>query len=696
MRETLFQFELKASFPVPAVWHDEIFWIEQLFTFVELYSSGKLLQPTQVYIGCRSIKLFCVPRNHLWITDEETSKRRLSEERKRGNVDKFYDIDVLRITEPRIALLYEFLRTVNYLDNALKAQCVELLQAGEKQRNTSMQRCLGSAISSVMNSYKIEYNYAGLQPTHFIQRRHPRYKDRHIRIPSTCNYTGNVFECLARAFSKVVRVNLSEGDIESFYLAGELSWATRSSGEPFEILGVLSRDCNAHCDFCYVLGNPSNTAIKLQKFTNKGSEREARLRLAYFQRGLTLPVATYDTEEITTHPKFLDTCRKIRASSSKIISITTNGYRLTEEFVEAFREFSPVDVSVSLNSAESSTRAWLMGGAHPRGLGSLEVLRRHSIPMAVTIAAWPRLPIDELRNAVRYADQFSPRSISVLLGGYTKLFPNPPEYSIPDYWNYVIESIVNLREEISSPLIIQPRLYEELYRFGDNLGVSRVTGTTAHSPASTAGIRPYDIISSINGRRITTRNECLSILSSLRINELNAEIVLKRGGDLIEISLDTSDQNPEYIYGELRNDRFGIHLLGEDIPLKAIRNLFQIINKYKAKNVLLCTSLIVKPFAERMLKMFSGALIESTCIDLQVVPNKFLGGNIVMGDMLVTEDFMDFIECYLMANECDLILVPSGPYNHGEWLRDMKGQSFDLLRKCFAVPLELLESTYFE
>ncbi|CAN0457176.1 unnamed protein product, partial [Ectocarpus fasciculatus] len=191
------------------------------------------------------------------------------------------------------------------------------------------------------------------------------------------------------------------------------------------------------------------------------SGEEAFARLNYFKRGLKLPIPTYDTEEITTHPDFYNICEGIRQVSSECISITTNGYTLTEENVKKIANYKPITISLSLNATKPETRKWLMRGHYRRGLESLEFLHKYRIPCAVTIVAWPRVSIEEIVESVRYVDQFNARSISILLGGYTKLFPNPPEYRIPEYWNEVIDKIQYLREEIETPFIIQPRLYEE-------------------------------------------------------------------------------------------------------------------------------------------------------------------------------------------------------------------------------------------
>jgi hypothetical protein len=153
----------------------------------------------------------------------------------------------------------------------------------------------------------------------------------------------------------------------------------------------------------------------------------------------------------------------------------------------------------------------------------------------------------------------------------------------------------------------------------------------------------------------------------------------------------------KYLYAD-SGDQYGMHFIGQNITVGAIREIYRIVNSHAARKIVFLTSMIVRPFLAQLLEEF--AFLSSSDrieFDLQVVPNRFLGGNIVMGDMLVLDDFRDFLDDYLRKEPMtDLVLLPSGPFNLGGWLRDMKGQSFEVLRRRYAVPVFLIKAAYFE
>ncbi|MDR5759691.1 radical SAM protein [Caballeronia sp. LZ035] len=166
------------------------------------------------------------------------------------------------------------------------------------------------------------------------------------------------------ALNTLVRVDVRDGKIVEFSLNDESHWIAPSQGDPNEVLGALTRACNARCEFCYVFGNPSNTTIKLNRRDNAGSTAEALRRLSYFSNGKMLPQPTYDLEEIMIHPAFREIATGIRKSTSTPMSITTNGYALTEDCVVFLKSLEPIEISLSLNAVSPDVRKRLMAGRH--------------------------------------------------------------------------------------------------------------------------------------------------------------------------------------------------------------------------------------------------------------------------------------------------------------------------------------------
>jgi hypothetical protein len=648
------------------------------------------------------LRLFQNPRAHLWRPSNViTTKAQLFTLRQQRTTDVSYDIDVLRMSEPRILFILSTLQLINQLETTDRVSVFRSLHSllgapHFMEQPSTISAAFSCHLSNILGIATLMTAASALEPSHYRFHQLPSI-DAPLEVRPRL-LSDDIFAGFLRAFSQLIDVTFEGTYISSFELRSYDHWTKPSNGDPFEVLGTLSRDCNAKCDFCYVKGNPSDTAIKLPRFSLKHSAEEAEIRLSYFQRGLMLPIPTYDTEEITIHPRFLDICRGIREQSSKCISLTTNGYRLTEDFLGQLLEYSPIDVSLSLNAASPTVRNWLMGGASARGLEALSLLHKYRVPCAVTLAAWPRVPISEYIDAIRYIDQFNVRSISILLGGFTRLFPDPPDYPMPGFWNIMIDNIAPLRAEISTPLILQPRLYEEQYRLPQTLGASIITGINKYSPAAESGLNIYDEILTVEGVRMATRNQCLSLLSLLRRDRRSIQLEIGRSGRVVCLRLQGDYLHDDYLYDLPFNDRYGIHLIGENIRLRSIRDIFSVVDRYGAKRVLFLTSMIVRPLLAKLLKELSvlsgGKNIE---FDLQIPQNRFLGGNIVMGDMLVLDDFLEFIEGYARDNGApDLILLPSGPFNHGGWSRDMKGQPFELLRHFVESPIEMIEAPYFE
>jgi hypothetical protein len=390
----------------------------------------------------------------------------------------------------------------------------------------------------------------------------------------------------------------------------------------------------------------------------------------------------------------------LRTSSDALISITTNGYLLSEENLDRLAVLDPVEISLSVNAVTPHLRERLMGGRHEVGLAALERLARRRIRTSVSLVAWPTVDFDEMERVLLYADQFHARSLNVIGGGYTQYFPNPPVFPVPEFWEAAVRRLAPLRTKLRTPLIFQPRLFEESVLYA-KLGEARVIGINPGSPASRCGLLIGDVIQAVNGEPVATRAQCSSLLALLRDRrDPNAKITVARDGLLLDIDLAQGlPDEPLYLYGLPLNDRFGIHLIAGGIPISAIRQIYRLIRVYKASRVVLVTSEVVRPLLAAMLEEFSFLLgSRSAEIYLLVPACAFYGGNIILGDLLVVEDILDAIRGHVALSDPppDLILVPSASFNYGGWLRDIKGQPFELLRRGSPIPLELIMAPNFE
>ncbi len=63
-----------------------------------------------------------------------------------------------------------------------------------------------------------------------------------------------------------------------------------------------------------------------------------------------------------------------------------------------------------------------------------------------------------------------------------------------------------------------------------------------------------------------------------------------------------------------------------------------------------------------------------------------------MGDLLVVQDFIDFIQEYLKEGERpDLVVIPSSPFHLNGWGRDLTGRVYLDIERETQIPVALLE-----
>lgn len=503
---------------------------------------------------------------------------------------------------------------------------------------------------------------------------------------------------LASVLDSLADVEVVDGRITALSLRDLEHWTTTSSGDPYEVMACLSRNCNAKCEFCYVHGNPADTVVRLNTATTERAGQEAAERLAFYERGLALPQPTYDLEETLLHPFTLPALELVRAATGGLISLTTNGYTLDQRSVERIKKLDPVEITLSLNSADPKVRQSLMGGRSVVGLKALSLLDQAGVRTTATVVAWPTVPLDDIVATIRHADQFDVRTVNVILGGYTRFFPNPPAFEAFDYWREVVERLLPLREETSHPLVIQPGIFVEQVMAPKTLGLSLVTGVSPGSPAHRGGIRVGDVISEVADRPVLSRSHCSAMLALLRDTErVPARVTVERDGAPVQLTLPRVGADG-YKYGPPTNDRFGIYLVGGSPPISAIRDVFQLAGEYSAEHTLVLTSQIVQPLLDTMLREWAFLAATPGARIRTLAPRcGFYGGTVVLGDLLTVDDIVDAVDAYRAEHGTpDLVLVPSAPFNSGGWFRDIRGRTFFELRRRLSMPCEPLVASTFE
>jgi hypothetical protein len=488
-----------------------------------------------------------------------------------------------------------------------------------------------------------------------------------------------------------------EYEVDGFVLKDLDHWTRPSEGDPDELFCVLSRPCNARCEFCYVHGNPPDLSVQFNNLSTEVNRKELAIRTRLFTQGRALFSPTYDTEEILINPNFYDTALKIRAASKTRMNIITNGYLLREEMLLKLKDLEPIELSVSLNSVDQSIRKQLMGNTHRVAVSSLERLDKMEFRYTVSMVAWPTVPIEKLEETILYADRFHPYAIHVHLPGYTKFFSRAPLFDRESYWREIVKELRPLRSRLRNCLIITPRLFEENLYFNP-VGEAVVVGTTPDSPGALAGLCYGDVIVRIGDVPVITRAQALAALVRLRTRCIDRiELAISRCGEQRVLQLDAGlAASRGYRYAPPYRDIYGIHLIAGSIGIGAIRQLFQVINRQNADRVLLISSPLVTPLAEQMIQDFAPLLGRECDLDVIAAENRYFGGTICIGELLTVDDFVACAREQLARKKYDLVVIPSAAFRVGGWYRDLRGVPFSDIGRRLQVPVEMLVADAFE
>ena len=533
-------------------------------------------------------------------------------------------------------------------------------------------------------------------------------------------------------------------NVDGFRLKNPQDWLAPSSGDPSEVFDYAGSHCDCDCIFCCNKGNPSSMATASNSNRSAVEEfEEMKTRIKYFSpRAKSALFSSLGTVyEVTAHPYFLEVLRLLRRKSSQLLRITTNGRNLTPEAIAELAKLKPIYLYLSLNSSSPSRRRKLMKDSKPEiAINALPLLRQQGIPYATVIVPWPVETIDkmleDLSSTVAYAAEHETHLIEVNLPGYSKYFPSTklldldqqspchserekrpknlaqdrlseesgdpslalrvttkkssPLFDLEQVWRAIISQVRELREKYDCPIVAMPTLYEEnLYQSRKNL--PQIMGLVKSSPAYLGGLKKGDIILRANNFSIRNRPQARDILHMLSQSEIKqVTIAVQRNSQIWETSLDLT--NYFYPYSKEVDAHLGIIFRGTVLRMSYIEELKRILQVHQAKRVLFLSSALVKPTLEQCLSeshLFGDSQIK---IDIEVPQNRFFGGNIFMGDLLVVQDFIDCVKEYIIkeGHKPDLVVIPSSPFNLSGWGRDFSGWVYLDIERGVGVPVELL------
>jgi hypothetical protein len=487
-------------------------------------------------------------------------------------------------------------------------------------------------------------------------------------------------------------------ELDGFRLRNLKDWLVPSVCDPIEVFGYAGSRCDSDCTFCYNKGNPPSLALGTLKRSINDEWQEMMTRLKYFSPSarLSLFPSLGDTYEVLMHPKIFPILSQLRQKTPAVFRITTSGTHLTPERINKLATLQPIYLYLSLNSAEPLRRKKLMKDKNPQvAINALPLLREAKIPYAIVIVPWPIDSLNDmlgdLRTTVAYADLHDCHIIQINLPGYSKYFSSKKLYELDEVWPATVAEVRELRESTSAPIVVMPSMFEE-NRHETRKNSPKIIGLVKNSPGVVAGLKKGDEILDVNGLAVSSRPQARYLLAILQESQVkSAKIGVKRDGRTLHLTLNPG--NFTYPYTKSGDRYLGIIMMGTGFRLNYLENLRNIIDSYKAKHVLFLSSTLVKPGFEQALAESSFFTSGQVKIDIEVPCSNFFGGNIFMGDLMVVQDFIDCIKKYLEQynKRPDLIVIPSSPFNLGQWKRDLTGRVYLDIEREVGIPVELLD-----
>jgi membrane-associated protease RseP (regulator of RpoE activity) len=287
----------------------------------------------------------------------------------------------------------------------------------------------------------------------------------------------------------------------------------------------------------------------------------------------------------------------------------------------------------------------------------------------------------------------------LLLPGYTRYSPPSARFDTAPFWNALVDMATALRPELRSPLLIQPGYY------WNRSITAHMDGIYPGSPAERVGLRFGDRIVRIDDTPIITRAEASHFLDQAPAEgkPWTTRIEVERDGArfTVDLSNELAASDDHYPYKPrgcpashdfLGRWAFGVQLM-DGFDLHALQALKELVDKHPGvRRVLVFTTPLVGDlYAQAMrivgnLPQFAMPGVE---VRVTVAPQSYWGGNIVIGDLNVVQDFIDHVNDVAgRGHRPDLVVIPGSFANR--WGLDVLGHSYLEIERRTGVQTELL------
>lgn len=187
----------------------------------------------------------------------------------------------------------------------------------------------------------------------------------------------------------------------------------------------ITSACDARCSFCSNDQNSFETA----RARFRDIKEIEKMLFAMPQHGG--PIALNESlpgrlseGEATIHPKFIEILGLIRRSFNNVIATTTSGSRLTPELIEKMAQFNPIEVTMSVPSANEAywTEIFKLKPRHfENAMNSIALMQKYRISVKANMTPMPaHVGYEDIDNTIGFLSRNNINYLHIFAPGYTK------------------------------------------------------------------------------------------------------------------------------------------------------------------------------------------------------------------------------------------------------------------------------------
>ena len=429
-------------------------------------------------------------------------------------------------------------------------------------------------------------------------------------------------------------------------------YAAREAG----VISLTSR-CNLRCAFCSHRQNPPGVEtfflppLPLEEVTSQVALLSPRRKVIMGESATRICEG-----EPFTHLQINEILSLIRNNHPRApLQITTNGLLLTESHGPFLAGLKPLELILSLNSADAGNRAKLMGQGAAKMPPALEICARHNIPFHGSIVALPQVTgYRDIKRTLRCLQEWGALSTRIFLPGFTRLAPRELRFEA-SLARELADFCAAQAEALDMPVTLEPPLLEDL--------TPKVAGVLGGSPAAGAGIKRGDVLQEVAGRAPFSRAAAFRDV----LRKEDPPLILKRGEETVSVILNKKAGEASGLVMDYDLEERTLNLIKRSAPSR------------DPEEALILTSVFAYPLLEAALKG------EGRLYRLKEVENRFFGGSIGCSGLLTVEDLLRAAREEADRRPFSLVLLPGAAFDPAG--RDLTRVSYLDMEEALGVPV---------